>query len=151
MVSSAADLERTQVISTGHVPDAPATDALPTLADPADRGTTTVSDTVVAKLAAVVVIEVDRASGAPRTVFGQALGAAKDDAAPRATATVDGQMARVKLSMAVRYPSSVADVCSTVRREVIARVARLTGLTVSQVDIDVPALVTSTPRPARVR
>ncbi|MDQ6649620.1 MAG: alkaline shock response membrane anchor protein AmaP [Actinomycetota bacterium] len=150
-MSVSPDLERTQVITTGHLPDAPATDALPTLPEPAHRGTTTVRDTVVAKLAAVVVTEVDRASGAPRTMFGQALGAAKDDAAPRTSATVDGQTARVKLSMAVRYPSSVVDVCATVRREVMTRVQELTGLTVAQVDIDVPALVTTTPRTARVR
>jgi len=151
MSVSSPDLERTQVITTGHLPGSQATDALPDLPEPASRGTTTVSSQVVSKLAVVVVSEVDRAAGAPRAVLGQNLGAAKDDAAARATATVDGQVARVKLSMAVRYPTSVRDVAATVRREVMARVQGLTGLSVAQVDIDVSALITVAPRQSRVR
>lgn len=120
----------------------------PPLPDPADRGRLAIADRVVERVAARAVTEVDRATGAPRTVFGQPLGAARGNTPPRVSARVDGDVVTVTVSMSVAWPAPVREVAAAVRRRVADRVAELTGLRVDSVDIDVPTLLTaaSTPR-----
>ncbi len=131
-------------------PDVTATSE-PSLTDPPHRGRLTIADRVVEKVAAQAVTEVDRATGAPRTVLGQALGRATEDSPARTSALVDGDLVTVTVSMSVRWPAPVREVTAQVRRRVVERVEELTGLHVAEVDIDVPTLLTKPNPTPRVR
>lgn len=126
------------------------------LADVADqtdagrRGRTDIADRVVERIATQSVREVDLASGAPPTLLGRPLGRPAHDAAARATATVDGAIVTIAVTMSVQYPSPVREVATSVRRHVARRVHELTGLDVVAVDVDVSRLVTGQPRRRRV-
>lgn len=112
------------------------------LPPPEERGATTVSDRVVARVAAQAVSEVDRATGAPRVVLGQPLGGHDASTPARVEAAVDGRFVTVDVSMAVHWPAPVVEVTRQVRRHVTERVAALCGLEVVEVDIEVATLVT---------
>lgn len=126
-----------------------------------ELGTISVSDGVVAKLAARAALEVDDVGAAAPRVLGKQLPAAglsrlgmrstQLGALPACSAEVDGQLAFVDLTMSVRYPAPVRQVADAVRRQVTDRVQQLTGLQVVEVDITVPALVHDLPRPPRVQ
>ncbi len=131
--------------------EAPDDSVEPSLADPAQRGRLTIADRVVEKVAAQAVTEVDRATGAPRTVLGQTLGRASEDSPARTSAQVDGDLVTVTVSMSVSWPAPVRDVTAQVRRRVVDRVEELTGLHVADVDIDVPTLLTKHNPTPRVR
>jgi uncharacterized alkaline shock family protein YloU len=139
---------------TALATDAPAsgsTVVAPALADPAERGTLQIADKVVQKIAAQAVSEVDLAGGAPRTLLGKRLTKADPDSRARADAHVDGGLVTLQVTLAVQWPAPVREVAEQARRHLTARVHELTGLTVAEVDVDVPALI-STRRPApRVR
>lgn len=128
--------------SRGFVSDPPDTD---------ERGTTTIADRVVEKIAAQAVAEVDRASGATRQVFGVSLGATDDTTRARVSATVDGGLVSVRVVLAVRWPHPVREVTREVRDHVMSKVAALTGLHVADVDIEVAELVTAAAPTRRVR
>ena len=132
---------------TAPAPGAPAGPA----PDPGDRGTLTIADKVVEKVAAQAVSEVDLATGAPRTLLGKRLGAADPDRRPRADARVDGDRVGVTVTLAVQWPAPVREVAQNVRQHLTDRVSELTGLTVAEVDVDVPVLVSRRSRPRRVR
>lgn len=121
------------------------------LAEPGERGTTTIADRVVERVATHAVTDVERAAGAPRTVLGQSVGRVDEDTPARTSATVDGDLVTVSVSMSVAYPSPVREVAAQVRRRVIDRVQYITGLQVAEVDIDVPALGVRRPHQPRVR
>lgn len=123
----------------------------PSLPEPAERGRLHINDRVVEKVAAQAVAEVDRATGAPRTLFGQALGSATKDTPARTSARVDGDVVTVSVSMSVQWPASIREVAAQARRRIIDRVSEITGRTVAQVDIDVPTLLTRRIAPPRVR
>ncbi len=131
--------------------EAPGDNVEPSLADPARRGGLTIADRVVEKVAAQAVTEVDRATGTPRTVLGQALGRATEDSPARTSALVDGDLVTVTVSMSVHWPAPVREVTAQVRRRVVERVQELTGLQVVEVDIDVPTLLTKRNPTPRVR
>lgn len=117
----------------------------------AERGRLVIADRVVEKVAARAVSEVDRATGAPRSVFGQTLGRAREDSPARTSAHVDGDLVTVTVSMSVAWPAPVRDVAAQVRRRITQRVEDLTGMRVGEVDIDVQALLTEHRPPPRVR
>lgn len=121
------------------------------LPEPAERGRLTIDDRVVEKVAAQAVAEIDRATGAPRTLFGQPLGSVRADTPARTSARVDGDIVTVTVSMSVQWPASIREVAAQLRHRVTDRVAAITGLTVAEVDIDVPTLLTAGRRPPRVR
>ncbi len=115
------------------------------------RGTTTIADRVVERIAAQAVAEVDRAAGATRQLLGVSLGSTDETTRARVSATVDGGIVSVVVVLAVIWPHPVREVTREVRDHVSARVQELTGLRVADVDIEVAELLTSTtPRP-RVR
>lgn len=135
----------------------------PAAADP-DRpgvnplGRITIDDSVVVKIAARAAAEVpDAGAAAPRvlgrSVTGVPIGVRHTDldGLPRTTVDVDESVARIQLTLSVRWPASVADVTAAVRSRVIERVGDLTGLRVDDVRITVSDLVTHLNPPPRVR
>ena len=116
-----------------------------------ERGTTTIADRVVERIAAQAVAEVDNATGAARSLLGVTLGSTTAETAARVSARVDGPTATVEVSMTVIYPASVRDVTRQVRRHLTERVRELTGVDVAQVDIDVTGMSIERPNTPRVR
>ncbi|MHA3705100.1 Asp23/Gls24 family envelope stress response protein [Jatrophihabitans sp. YIM 134969] len=103
------------------------------------RGTTTLADAVVEKIAATAATEVDGAQGLRRHLAGRAVGSP----AVRADVDLDGSVAALRLQIAVEFPKPVRTVTRDVRAHVVARVRELCDVTVDHVDITVAAL----PRP----
>ena len=119
--------------------------------DAGDRGTLTIADRVVEKVAAQAVTEVDLATGAPRTLLGKRLGDDDPDRRARADARVDGDLVSVSVTLAVQWPAPVRQVAAQVRQHLTDRIGELTGLQVAEVDVDVPALITGRRPAPRVR
>jgi uncharacterized alkaline shock family protein YloU len=115
------------------------------------RGSMTIADRVVEKIAAVAAGEVDRASGIPRRLLGTTFGRPTSTTRPRASAKVDVTTVSLKVSVSVEYPAPVRDVAAEVRERVARRVYELTGLKVTEIDVTVPLFLTERPRPPRVR
>jgi uncharacterized alkaline shock family protein YloU len=123
------------------------------------RGTITISDTVVAKLASRAVLEVADAGGAGPRMLGRTIpGAAQLGlretslrTAPKASANVYGATAQIEVTISVRGPASVRRVTERVRDHVRNRLHALTGLTVAEVRITVTDLVIDTRPAGRVR
>jgi uncharacterized alkaline shock family protein YloU len=124
-----------------------------------ELGMITINDRVVEKMAARAAVEIPDAGAAAPRILGHsvtgaaALGARATSltALPKASADVDGSVVILELSISVRWPASVPEVTSAVREHVRSRVNELTGLTVAEVSISVPDLVTRLPGPPRVR
>ncbi|MFD9334755.1 hypothetical protein ACFWBF_10165 [Streptomyces sp. NPDC060028] len=97
----------------------------------ADRGTTRIADRVVAKIAAQAAREAlaaqrgARSTGAPP---------------PHAVVTVHHDIARVRVSLELDYPSDLAAQCAAVRSLVADRVEAYAAMAVPEVDIDVEHL-----------
>lgn len=133
------------------VPPAPSPeDGIGGAVEVAGRGRTRIAERVVERIAARAVAEIDRATGAPRHVFGVRLGPAGPGSRAHVRADVDGGVATVRVSMAVRWPASVPAVTRQVRGHVTERLWALTGLRVEQVHIDVPVLLTAADETGRV-
>ena len=111
------------------------------------RGTTALADRVVEKIAARAATEVEHCVGIPRTVVGITTG----HTTVHAEATCDGGIAGLRLKIGIAYPASVLGTTREVRGHVSEVVARLCGLTVDHVDIDVAALVRPPATTGRVR
>ncbi|RZQ64610.1 Asp23/Gls24 family envelope stress response protein [Amycolatopsis suaedae] len=112
-----------------------------TLLEPAaDRGVTTVGDRVVEHIAARAVTEVDGVGGAAGRVLGLGPRGDAADRAAKVTAKVGGGMVSLTVRLSVGYPASVARTTEDARGHLRRRVAELTGLTVSHVDIVVTEL-----------
>ncbi|MGW7435743.1 hypothetical protein [Streptomyces sp. NPDC054849] len=91
----------------------------------ADRGATRIADRVVAKIAAQAARE------ALPTISG---------AAPHATVTVHHDIARVRVSLELDYPSDLAAQCAAVRRQVALRIEECASMSVPEVDVDIERL-----------
>ena len=117
-----------------------------------DRGTTTISDAVVKKVAGLAAQEVEKvqvgggASAAVGSFLGSVGGAVTGGAssgggggAPTSGVSVEvGQEeAAVELTVAVEYGVAIPQVTQAVRRNVIKRVENLVGLRVTEVTITV--------------
>jgi len=115
-----------------------------------ELGSITVSETVVAKLAAQAALEVPDAGAAAPRLLGRSLSGAGGlgvrssslRGLPKASAEVDGSLALVRLELSVRWPRSVPAVTAAVRDRVRSRLAELAGLEVPEVTIRVTDLVT---------
>jgi uncharacterized alkaline shock family protein YloU len=123
----------------------------PAVADLDERGTLTVSDRTVERIAAQVVTEVEGAGGAASRVLGVAVGGEDPDSSAKVTAKVRGDTAALDVRLSISYPRSVGRTTENVRRHLMRRVAELTGLTVSRVDVIVTALHTGTNASRRVQ
>ncbi|MGW1638525.1 DUF6286 domain-containing protein [Streptomyces lavendulae] len=97
------------------------------MTEAAGRGTTTISDKAVRRIA-------ERAAGEvlPVPLAGRAVG----------TATVHGRTASVELRLALPYPAPLSDTARQVRQHVADRTRRLTGLEVAPPRLAVNQLVT---------
>lgn len=112
----------------------------PTAALLTPRGETTISPTVVEKIASRAAREVDGVGGVVRTGLGRLLPWVADEPA-HAAADVDRETVAVDLTVNVRYPEPVSKVTRDVRERVTERVRALTGLSATEVNIMVDELV----------
>ncbi|HEX3779527.1 MAG TPA: Asp23/Gls24 family envelope stress response protein [Pseudonocardiaceae bacterium] len=120
--------------------------------DPAERGTTTIAQRTVERLAMHAVSEVEDVGGAAKRVFGVALAAEDLDNAAKVTANVIGERATLDVRISVVYPASVAATTENVRTRLTERIEEFTGLRVRRVNITVTALHSPlTTRTGRVR
>ncbi|MFD0268464.1 hypothetical protein ACFVGY_18110 [Streptomyces sp. NPDC127106] len=121
--------------------------AAPPRVPPAERGATRIADRVVAKIAAQAAREAlaARPGGPPRAA------GPGGEAAPHATVTVHHDIARVRVSLELDYPSDLAESCAAVRRQVVRRVEECAGMAVPEVDIDIEHLHSAHTRGAALR
>lgn len=104
------------------------------------RGTTTIDDVVVTKVAGIAAQEV-RGVHATGGGVSRALGSVTkrvgvgDDRSQGVSVEVGEREAAVDLTLVVDYGESVPDVADSVRSNIIERVEGLTGLTVTEVNI----------------
>ena len=113
------------------------------------RGETIIGPTVVEKIAARAATEVDGVGGVVRTGLGRLLPWISDESRAQAAADVGDHTVAVDLTVNVRYPAPVGKVTSDVRDHVIQRLAALTGLTATEVNIVVDELVIERGQPRR--
>lgn len=118
--------------------------------DPPERGRTDISDQVVERIVGQAIAEVDRAGGFARRVLGVRLSRESPDRTAHSSAEVNGGVVTVDVQMSVIYPASVRRIAATARENIRERVARLTGLTVAYVDIEVARLLPPAQRGRRV-
>lgn len=105
-------------------------------------GTTSIAESVVAKIASIAAREVDGVSSLGGSIAGAlagVVGRIKGDDHQTAGVGVEvgTKQAAVDLSMTVAYPSSINQVAEGVRRNVIERIQSMTGLEVVEVNIAV--------------
>ncbi|MFI5621069.1 hypothetical protein [Streptomyces sp. NPDC051567] len=97
---------------------------------PAERGATRIADRVVAKIAA----------RAAREALAEGAGGLPEASSPHADVTVHHDIARVRVSLELDYPSDLAARCAAVRRQVALRVEEYAGMTVPEVDVEIEHL-----------
>ncbi len=105
-----------------------------------DRGNTTVSDTVVSKVAGIAAQEIEgvqMGGGTARAVGGFLDSVTGGGPTRGVSVEVGTEEAAVDLSMAVEYGKAIPQVAEAVRRNVINRVENMTGLRVVEVNITV--------------
>ncbi|MFE2147630.1 hypothetical protein ACFXA3_38890 [Streptomyces sp. NPDC059456] len=123
--------------------------AVPPRVPPAERGATRIADRVVAKIAAQAAREALAAHpGGPPHAAGAA---GAGPGAPHATVTVHHDIARVRVSLELHYPSDLAAQCAAVRSRVVRRVEECAGMSVPEVDLDIEHLHSAHTRSAAVR
>ena len=122
------------------------TDATTPSPEPAQRGTTTIADGVVAKVASLAVHEIDAVaglggplSGAVGQVVGRLRG--REHATTGVGVEVGTSEAAVDLAVRIHYPASIPQVAEQIRENVVDRIERLVGLKVVEVNIAVVDMV----------
>jgi len=126
--------------TTGQPPQAASSGTETRLGDPAERGTTTIAQRTVERLAGHAVSEVEHVGGAAKRMFGVALAGEDLDNAAQVTANVIGERTTLDVRISVVYPASVAATTENVRSTLTRRVEEFTGLRVTRVNITVTAL-----------
>ncbi|HEX4253255.1 MAG TPA: hypothetical protein VH008_35660, partial [Pseudonocardia sp.] len=84
------------------------------LAEPGERGTLSIAESVLEKLSAHLLAEVDGVGGAARRVLGVALGADSAEQRARVTATVSGTIALLEVRLSLAYPTPIQATCNRV-------------------------------------
>jgi uncharacterized alkaline shock family protein YloU len=109
-----------------------------------ERGSTTIEDGVVSKVAGVAAQEVDgvrmggSTSQSADSLLGSITGGSSGGSASRGVSVEVGELeAAVDLAMTVEYGRSVHQIAEAVRNNVIRRVEDLVGLRVTEVNISV--------------
>ncbi|MFK4222494.1 Asp23/Gls24 family envelope stress response protein [Streptomyces sp. NPDC019890] len=106
----------------------------------AQRGSTTISDRTVERIAARALTEVEHIGGTADRMLGVAVTGEHADRSARVTARVSDGAAALDVRLSVAYPQSVAHATLDARTHLRRRLAEFTGLTVSRVDITVTSL-----------
>ncbi|MBC3760103.1 Asp23/Gls24 family envelope stress response protein [Quadrisphaera oryzae] len=107
------------------------------------QGSTTIADTVVSKIAGIATREVNGVfalgGGAARAIgaLRERIPGATTNHAQGVSVEVGEKQAAVDINLIAEYGVSIADLAAGVRRNVIASVERMTGLQVTEVNIDV--------------
>jgi uncharacterized alkaline shock family protein YloU len=108
-----------------------------------ERGSTSISDSVVSKIAAIAAQEVDgirMGGGASQAVsgfIGSITGGGSSPQTQGVSVEVGQEEAAVDLTLTAEYGKSVPQLAEAVRRNVINRVENLVGLRVTEVNITV--------------
>jgi uncharacterized alkaline shock family protein YloU len=138
-------------MTTADLGNAPAVAPLGAALPPVEaRGGLEIADRVAQKIAAQALSEVENATGVSRQVLG--LGRGRSRTTARVSASVDGDIATVQVTMSVLWPAPVPEVTQRVREHVASRLAELASLRAAEVDIEVVGLPSSYgPRARRVR
>ena len=118
---------------------------------PEDRGSLSIADRAVERVAGFAATQVDGAAAAPRRLLGISVGESRPDAEAAVRATVDGSVATVEATIAVSWPQSVRTVTDRLRVHVREDVRRVTGVEVAHVDVDVVDFGTATTPARRVQ
>jgi len=106
------------------------------LAPPDERGSTTIADRVVERIATIAAGEVDSVTdtdGSWARLGRRGL--------PRAHATVAGLSSRISVEVAAAWPTPLGSLATRVRDHVCERVETLTGVSVTAVDVRVADVV----------
>ena len=127
------------------------------------QGRTSIADSVVEKIAGIAAREIsgvyDLGGGAARA-FGAVRERIPGQAQPGVSRGVKGEVGEVQaaidLNVVVEYGVAIADLASSIRRNVINAVERMTGLQVTEVnvsidDIHLPSDDDTAPEPTRVQ
>ena len=123
----------------------------PEVRAPEERGSLSIADRVVERVAGYAATQVDGAAAAPRRLLGISVGESRPDAEAAVRATVDGSVATVEATIAVAWPQSVRAVTDRLRTRIREDVRRLTDVEVAHVDVDVVDFVTTTAPARRVQ
>lgn len=118
---------------------------------PDERGNLVVANRVVEKVAGHAVRAVPGAAAAPRRVLGINVGEPREEDRADVSARVDGDVATVRASIAIRWPNSVPQTAQAVREHIREELERITDLTVDHVDVEVTSMMLSTPAGRRVQ
>ena len=103
------------------------------------RGTLTMSDKVIQKIAAQAATEIGAARGKSGGLLG--IGSHVDvDARPKVEVELSVASADITIEVGIAYPGSIRRVSEQMRSHVTQRVQELTGVEVHRVDIDVSFL-----------
>ena len=136
---------------TALAADAGTTGSAPETRAPEDRGTLSIADRVVERVAGYAATQVDGAAAAPRRLLGISVGESRPDAEAAVRATVDGHVATVAATIAVAWPQSVRRVTEALRARVREDVRRITDVEVAHVDVDVVDFATAHASARRVQ
>ena len=123
----------------------------PVPGDPSERGSLSVADRVVERVAGYAVSQVEAAMAAPRRVLGVNVGDARPQESAHVHARVHGNVATIEAAIAVHWPASVRAVSDAVRDQIREDVARITGVRIEQVDLEIVSMSIPAAAPRRVR
>ncbi|GLZ55693.1 Asp23/Gls24 family envelope stress response protein [Actinomycetospora sp. NBRC 106378] len=107
------------------------------------QGKTTIADAVVAKVAGLAAREVSGVygfGGSAARAFGaitERIPGSRSSVTQGVSVEVGERQAAVDLTIVVEYGVAIADLARSVRRNVISAVERMTGLEVTEVNVDV--------------
>lgn len=108
-----------------------------------EQGKTTIADTVVSKIAGIATREVsgvhDLGASASRAVgaLRERIPGGRTNNAQGVTVEVGERQAAIDIQLVADYGVSIADLSAGIRRNVISAVERMTGLDVTEVNIEV--------------
>jgi uncharacterized alkaline shock family protein YloU len=130
--------------ATPSAPPAPATTPKSAGPDQDGRGTTTIADSVVTKVAGIAAREVGGVyalggSGA-RAIGNVTQKVGIDNRSQGVSVDVDDREAKIDLTVVLEYGESIPNVTEEIRGQVVRRVEAICGLTVTTVDISVADL-----------
>ncbi|TYD00473.1 Asp23/Gls24 family envelope stress response protein [Arthrobacter echini] len=114
--------------------------ASPDAVDTGDRGTLTISEKAIEKIAGQIAMETPHILGATGGFLGIG-GHHDEDSRPRVKVRLHGKMASIEVSAGVRYPTPLRATTENLRERIRSGVSSRTGVDVRHVDIDITSLV----------